>query len=164
MIYVKNLNLSLTELCIKLKIMAKEISTSILINSSPKKIWEILMNFENYSNWNPFILAISGNPKVGNQIEAKIQPPGAKMMVFKPFVLVNESEIEFKWIGKLWVKGLFDGEHRFQLIDNQNGTTTFIQSEKFTGILVPLLRKMLDQNTSKGFISMNEAIKLQAES
>jgi hypothetical protein len=144
--------------------MAKEISTSIVINSSPSVIWEILMNFDNYPNWNPFILSISGNPKVGEQIEAKIQPPGAKAMIFKPLVLVNESEKEFKWLGKLWVKGLFDGEHRFQLIDNQNGTTTFIQSEKFKGILVPLLKKMLDQKTLKGFIGMNEALKLRAES
>ncbi len=164
MIYVKNLNLSLIDLCIKLKIMAKEISTSIVINSSPSVIWEILMNFDNYPNWNPFILSISGNPKVGEQIEAKIQPPDAKAMIFKPLVLVNESEKEFKWLGKLWVKGLFDGEHRFQLIDNQNGTTTFIQSEKFKGILVPFLKKMLDQKTLKGFIGMNEALKLRAES
>ncbi len=164
MIYVKNLNLSLIDLCIKLKIMAKEISTSIVINSSPSVIWEILMNFDNYPNWNPFILSISGNPKVGEQIEAEIQPPDAKAMIFKPLVLVNEYEKEFKWLGKLWVKGLFDGEHRFQLIDNQNGTTTFIQSEKFKGILVPLLKKMLDQKTLKGFIGMNEALKLRAES
>lgn len=164
MIYVKNLNLSLIDLCIKLKIMAKEISTSIVINSSPSVIWEILMNFDNYPNWNPYILSISGNSKVGEQIEAKIQPPDAKAMIFKPLVLVNEYEKEFKWLGKLWVKGIFDGEHRFQLIDNQNGTTTFIQSEKFKGILVPLLKKMLDQKTLKGFIGMNEALKLRAES
>jgi hypothetical protein len=144
--------------------MAKEISTSIVINSSPSVIWEILMNFNNYPNWNPFILSITGNPKVGQQIEAKIQPPGAKAMIFKPLVLVNESKSEFKWLGKLWFKGLFDGEHRFQLIDNQNGTTTFVQSEKFTGILIPLLTKMLDQKTLKGFIDMNEALKLHAES
>jgi hypothetical protein len=50
------------------------------------------------------------------------------------------------------------------LIDNQNGTTTFVQSEKFTGILIPLLTKMLDQKTLKGFIDMNEALKLHAES
>jgi hypothetical protein len=85
-------------------------------------------------------------------------------MIFKPLVLVNESKSEFKWLGKLWFKGLFDGEHRFQLIDNQNGTTTFVQSEKFTGILIPLLTKMLDQKTLKGFIDMNEALKLHAES
>jgi len=59
--------------------------------------------------------------------------------------------------------GLFDGEHKFELIDNNNGTTTFVQSEKFTGILVPLFRKMLDVNTRNGFSLMNEKLKELAE-
>jgi hypothetical protein len=61
------------------------------------------------------------------------------------------------------VKGLFDGEHKFELIDNKNGTTTFIQSEKFNGILVPLFNKMLNNNTTKGFKMMNEKLKQLAE-
>jgi len=54
---------------------------------------------------------------------------------------------------------LFDGEHKFELIDNANGTTTLIQSEKFSGILVPLLKKQLDDNTKRGFEAMNEKLK-----
>lgn len=144
--------------------MKKEITTTILIQAKPVKIWQILMDFENYPTWNPFIIEISGNPQTGKSIQAKIQPSGSKPMIFKPIVLVNESEKEFKWNGKLLVKGLFDGEHCFQLIDNQNGSTTFIHSEKFSGILVPFLIKMLDTNTKNGFTLMNEAIKKRAES
>lgn len=144
--------------------MKKEITTTILIQAKPAKIWQILMDFENYPTWNPFIIEISGNPQTGKSIQAKIQPPGSKPMIFKPIVLMNESEKEFKWKGKLLFKGLFDGEHCFQLIDNQNGTTTFIHSEKFAGILVPFLKKMLDTNTKNGFTLMNEAIKKRAES
>lgn len=144
--------------------MKKEITTTILIQAKPAKIWQILMVFENYRTWNPFIIEISGNPQTGKPIQAKIQPPRSKPMIFKPIILVNESEKEFKRKGKLLFKGLFDGEHCFQLIDNQNGTTTFIHSEKFAGILVPFLKKMLDTNTKNGFTLMNEAIKKSAES
>jgi hypothetical protein len=143
--------------------MAKEISSSILIHSTPSEIWKVLMNFESYPSWNPFILTISGNPQVGKNIEVKIKPKDSKPMIFKPIILVNDFEKEFEWLGKLGFKGIFDGQHRFQLIDNQDGTTTFIQSEKFYGILVPFLRKMLDNNSLKGFISMNEAIKARVE-
>ena len=68
-----------------------------------------------------------------------------------------------KWLGHLWFSGLFDGEHKFELIDNGNGTTTFIQSEKFKGILVPLFNKMLDKNTVNGFNDMNRKLKVLAE-
>ena len=80
-----------------------------------------------------------------------------------PTVLALETEKEFRWIGHLLFPGLFDGEHKFELIDNNNGTTTFVQSEKFTGILVPLFRKMLDVNTRNGFSLMNEKLKELAE-
>lgn len=143
--------------------MAKEIKTEILINVTPTKVWSILTNFENYPSWNPFIKSIKGDVKVGNKITARIDPPGAKGMTFKPKILSFESNKELKWLGHLLFAGLFDGEHKFELIDNGNGTTTFIQSEKFKGILVPLFKKLLDNNTKKGFEQMNIKLKQLAE-
>ena len=143
--------------------MSKEIKTQILINASPEKVWAILTNFEKYSEWNPFIQSISGNPVVGLKIKAKLQPPGASGMTFTPTVLAFETNKEFKWIGHLLFNGLFDGEHKFELIDNHDGTTTFIQSEKFKGILVPIFKKMLEVNTLNGFQQMNEKLKARVE-
>ncbi len=143
--------------------MAKEIKTEILINSTPEKIWKILTDFSEYPNWNPFIKSITGNISVGNKITALIEPPEAKGMTFKPKVLAFETNKEFRWIGHLLFPGLFDGEHKFELTDNKNGTTTFRQSEKFGGILVPLFKKMLDVNTTNGFNLMNKKLKELAE-
>lgn len=143
--------------------MAKEIKTEILINVTPAKVWSILTNFDNYPNWNPFIKSIKGVVKVGNIITARIEPPEAKGMTFKPKILTFETNKELKWLGHLLFAGLFDGEHKFELIDNGNGTTTFIQSEKFKGILVPLFKNMLDNNTINGFNEMNKKLKEMAE-
>lgn len=143
--------------------MAKEIKTEILINASPEKVWAILVDFDNYPNWNPFITSIKGQVKVGSKISARIELPGAKGMTFKPKVLAFETNKEFRWLGHLLFPGLFDGEHKFELIDNGNGTTTFIQSEKFKGILVPFFKKQLDNNTTNGFNEMNQKLKVLAE-
>jgi hypothetical protein len=40
--------------------------------------------------------------------------------------------------------------------------TKFIHGEKFSGLLVPFVRKMLDK-TQKGFQLMNESIKKECE-
>lgn len=85
-------------------------------------------------------------------------------MVFKPVVLAYKPNKEFRWKGKLLFKGLFDGEHIFELTANADGTTTLVQREVFTGILVPLFAKMLDTSTLNGFRQMNEALKTRAES
>jgi hypothetical protein len=143
--------------------MAKEIKTEILINTTPEKVWNILTDFDKYPNWNPFIKSITGNVAVGNKIAARIEPPEANGMTFKPKILAFETNKELRWIGHLLFPGLFDGEHKFELIDNKNGTTTFRQSEKFGGILVPLFKKMLDENTTNGFNLMNRKLKELAE-
>jgi hypothetical protein len=144
-------------------IMSKEIKTEILIQATPEKVWSILTNFENYPNWNPFITSLIGNVKVGEKIIVRIEPPGAKGMTFKPKVLAFNPNQELRWIGHLLVKGLFDGEHFFELIDNGNGTTTFRQCEKFKGILVLFFKKQLDNNTKSGFEAMNFKLKELAE-
>lgn len=143
--------------------MKKEIKSEIHIQATPERIWNILTAFEKYPEWNPFIKSIQGSAKVGGKIIARIEPPEAKGMTFKPTVLVFDKNKEFKWIGRLLFPGLFDGEHRFELIDNGDGTTTFIQAERFKGILVRMLSKMLDGSTLNGFNAMNEKLKELAE-
>jgi hypothetical protein len=143
--------------------MAKEIKTQILINASPEKVWSIFSNFEKYPTWNPFIKYIKGDVKVGNKIAMRIAPPKASEMTFKPRVLTFETNKELSWLGHLLFPGLFDGTHKFELIDNGNGTTTFRQSEKFKGILVPFFKKLLDVNTKNGFEEMNKKLKELAE-
>lgn len=143
--------------------MAKEIKTEITISATPEKVWAILTNFENYPNWNPFIKSIKGHVAEGNKITVRLEPPNAKGMTFKPKVLILNTNKEFKWLGHLLFPGLFDGEHRFEIIDNGNGTTTFMQSERFRGILVPMFKKMLDNNTTNGFNLMNKKLKELAE-
>jgi hypothetical protein len=138
--------------------MAKQIKTSITIDASKEKIWKILIDFENYPEWNSFIKSVTGDVKVGGQIKIKLQG-----MTFKPNVLIFNENTELKWLGHLLFKGLFDGEHKFKLTDNGNGTTNFEQSENFSGVLVKLFSKSLDKDTKNGFEQMNRELKLRAE-
>jgi hypothetical protein len=112
---------------------------------------------------NPFIPSITGEVAVGNTITVRLEPPGARGMTIRPKVLAFEPNKELRWLGHLFFPGLFDGEHTFELIARGDGTTTFRQTEKFSGILVPLLRKMLDENTANGFNLMNRKLKESAE-
>jgi hypothetical protein len=141
----------------------KEIKTEILINSDPEIVWNILMDFDRYPEWNPFIKFISGQPIKGSKIEAKLEPPDSKGMKINPVILEVDNKKKFRWLGHLFVPGLFDGEHIFELIDNKNGSTTFIQREIFKGILIPLLKKLLDDNTRRGFELMNRQLKIESE-
>lgn len=141
----------------------KTLKTEITINASKEQVWNKLMDHSNYNTWNPFIKQISGSPEVGQQINVNMQLEGKKPMKFTPLVLKNEKEKEFRWKGKLFVDGLFDGEHFFILENLGNGQTRFVQGEFFTGLLSGVLVKMIGSETKKGFVAMNEALKMVAE-
>jgi len=141
----------------------KQIETSIVINASRLQVWETLMAFDSYSEWNPFIKSITGNTQENSRLQIAILPKGKnKPMIFKPEVLSNQPLTEFRWKGKLIVKGLFDGEHYFILKDLPDGNTLFIHGEYFTGVLIPLMSSIL-KSTESSFKQMNEALKKQAE-
>lgn len=144
--------------------MAKHISTQILIGATPQRVWSILTDFEAYPQWNPFVRSVSGHIAPGQTIRVELQQPGSGIMTIKPKVLALEEPRVFRWIGHLLFRGLFDGEHAFEVRDNGDGSSTFTQSERFGGILVPLFSKMLDTKTLKGFFLMNEALKARCES
>lgn len=120
------------------------------------------MDFNHYPNWNPFIKSISGAKVVGSNLSVQIQPPNAKGMAFDPEVLVLQPNAEFRWLGKLFIKGIFDGEHYFKLEKQDDGTTQFIHGEQFSGFLVALMGKALDK-TEEGFVLMNQSLKVECE-
>ncbi len=141
----------------------KEIRTEILIKTITSNVWKFFNDFEHYPEWNPFIHYIQGVVLTGKIIKIKLTPPYAKQMIFRPKILKIIPNKEIRWIGHFIIPGLFDGEHIFEFVDNKNQTTTFIQREIFSGILVPLLKKMLDDNTKRGFELMNKKLKEKCE-
>lgn len=141
----------------------KTIRTDITINAPIETVWECFMDFSQYSQWNPFIRSLNGEPIVGGRLEVVIQPEGQKAMAMKPVLLQNDQNKEFRWKGSLGIPGLFDGEHYFTVEKLGADTTRFIQGEKFSGILVRPIMAMVGNATLAGFKAMNQALKQRAE-
>jgi hypothetical protein len=141
----------------------KEIHTEIEIHAPAERIWQVLTDLAAYPEWNPFIRRGAGEVKVGARLQVFIQPAGGKGMSFHPRVLVADPGRELRWLGRLWVPGLFDGEHSFVIQPLGERRVRFLQRERFGGLLLPLLWKMLDGETRRGFEEMNRALKLRCE-
>jgi hypothetical protein len=141
----------------------KEIRTEIWIERPPAAVWQILTTTDEYPSWNPFIRHLRGQLQPGNRIEVEIGPSGSDTMTFRPVVLTVEPEREIRWLGSVWMRGLFDGEHGFRL-ESSGGRTHLIQSEHFSGVLVGRLSDGILRETEVGFAAMDEALKARAES
>jgi len=145
------------------ELILRSIETSIEIDAPPARVWEVFADFARYPEWNPFVASLHGTVAMGERIEARLTPPGGKGMTFKPRVTAFTAGTELHWLGHLLVPGLFDGEHQFTLQPIDESRTRFVQREDFTGILVPLVLKMVGKSTRQGFEAMNGALKQRVE-
>ncbi len=142
----------------------RSIETTIVIEASTSKVWGTLMNFENYSSWNPFIIDIQGTAIAGQNLKTQIKIGDKKVQKFKPKVLVVNENEHFRWKGKLFFKGLFDGEHYFIVEKMDDNRTKLIHGENFSGLFSKPILKMIKEDTLKGFAQMNQALKSKVES
>src|SRR5688572_12245292 len=141
-----------------------EIVTVTEINASPRSVWNVLLDFPAHAEWNPFVRSIEGTPREGETLKVSIQPVGGKRMTFRPRVLRATPNQELRWLGRLLLPGIFDGEHFFRIEPLDGGRRAkFVHGERFTGLLLPFLRKSLDRGTRAGFEVMNQAIKARVE-
>jgi hypothetical protein len=141
-----------------------QLTTSIEIEATPITVWNILLDFSQYPIWNPFIKRVIGDAAPGNRLEITIQPPGSSAMTFRPKILVSACPTELRWIGRLLLPGIFDGEHILNIEPISKERVRFHQTENFSGLLIPFAKSSLQGATKKGFESMNLALKARAES
>lgn len=142
---------------------AREIHTEIEINASANRVWEILVKFDEYPDWNPFIREISGELSEGSRLSVSIQPVDSDPMDFQPTLIKAEKNDELRWIGRVLIPGIFDGEHYFRIEKISEEKVSLIHGENFSGILVPLLWGSMESGTKQGFKAMNEALKNKVE-
>lgn len=141
----------------------KTIETNIVIDSTAEKVWNILINFEEYELWNPFMTKVIGNANLGSKIEVNIKTITGKKRTYYPIITRCESNRELRWKGKSFLPGVFDGERIFILEKSNDDKILFSHKEIFSGLGVKLVGNKLDESLMESFASMNEALKVRAE-
>lgn len=144
--------------------MQTTIETSIEIDAPAALVWSVLLDFDTYFDWNPFVLGIQGLAIPGERLHVSIRPPGSRSMTFKPRVLALAGGRELRWLGRFILPGLFDGEHYFRLEPIGTTRVRFVHGEAFSGLLVGLAKDSLLEATREGFDEMNRALKRRTES
>jgi len=137
--------------------VAFTLTSAIEIEAPPEKVWDVLADLGSWAAWNPFIFQAEGEPVPGSKLTLRMRDTRGSEMTFTPTVQAAEAPRELRWLGRLYIPGVFDGEHRFALTAAGEGTR-LVQSEVFGGLLVPFLRKRLLERTGPQFEAMNNAL------
>jgi hypothetical protein len=134
----------------------KQITTSKEIDAPLADVWAVLTDFARHEQWNPFFASIAGEARAGETLTVVARKGEGTGMTFRPTVLVADGST-LRWKGKLGWGGIFDGVHEFVLSELADGRTRLEHSERFTGVLVPFLGRML-RETRDGFVAFNDAL------
>ena len=143
--------------------MAKQLQAEIEIEATPDRVWEVLTDFAAYHDWNPFIVQAAGEPVPGTRLELHMRLSRRRPTTIRPEVLEADPSHRLRWLGRLLLPGLFDGEHTFTLQPTGPGRTRLTQHEEFRGLLAPLVLRMIAKPTLASFHQMNQALKARAE-
>lgn len=142
--------------------MATELHAATWIAAPPEQVWQILTDLASYPQWNPFVVSATGKLLEGERLQVHLCPPDSRSVTVRPTLSSVVPGQELRWKGALGPGGLFDGEHTFRLQPLGRGTH-FVQQERFTGALVPLVLPHLTDRIQQGFEEMNAALRTRAE-
>ena len=138
-------------------------SEIIEINASASVVWETLTDFTTYPAWNPFIRKATGTLAIGCRLKLDVSIPGGRNMKLHPKIIGLIPEQELRWVGGLFIPGLFEGDHRFLIQPIHSKRIRFIQTETFSGLLSPIISGWVSRDARKGFVAMNTALKNKLE-
>jgi hypothetical protein len=132
------------------------------IDAPPEKVWAVITDFSSFPRWNPFIVRAGGELRPGGRLHVTLQVPDMRPVSFRPRLLAVEPGRLIRWRGVTGVRGLFDGVHSLSVEALPNGRSRFRTHEDVTGILLPVLGKVM-RRTQRGFDLLAEAVKARAE-
>ncbi len=142
--------------------MATELHAATWIAASPEQVWQILADLASYPQWNPYVVSATGELFEGERLTVRLHPPGSRPVTVRPRLLSVVPGQELRWAASLGPRGVLDSDHTFRLQPLGRGTH-FVQHERFTGALVPVLLPHRADRIQQGFEEMNAALRIRAE-
>lgn len=139
------------------------ITKEIEINAPCAVVWKVLTDLPGYSSWNPFIRRIAGDLSVGRHLRVLALLPCGLLIPLWPKILELAAERKIRWLGRLFLPSLLDGEHIFLLEPLGETRSRFTQMEEYRGALLPIVWNWLRDQGRTAFEMMNGALKKSAE-
>jgi hypothetical protein len=132
------------------------------IDAPAEHTWRVVADFARYPEWNPFIVRASGEQRAGARLQLSLKAPGMRAVTLRPRVLDWQPGRLIRWKGAFLVPGLFDGRHTLLVEPLDGDRSRFTTHEEVSGILVPLLGKVM-RASQQGFEQLAQAVRSRVE-
>jgi hypothetical protein len=120
----------------------KEYSTTASIRGAREMVWAILTDGLGYADWNPEIIRVDGEMRLGQKIKAHVVLHGGKVQPVTVRVIELEPMRRMVWKGGMPL-GLFTGLRTFTITPRNGGIVGFTMHVQFSGLVSGPIAKSL---------------------
>lgn len=132
------------------------------IQAPAEVIWEIVHDLSRWSEWNPTYPKAAGEIRIGAILDVTLALPGEDPQDLKAKVLEWVPNEQLHWQLSL-LGGLIRTLRYIEITPLSETGCVVDNGELFAGFMGPSLGKRMRGPVRRGFLAMNEALKLRAE-
>lgn len=139
-------------------------SATVDIAAPVETVWQILVDFDRYSQWNRFTPAVACDGVLGSPVRMQVCFPGAKPMTQVEVLNVLEAPRRLAWGMKMGTSAVLVA-NRYQLLEViGDGRTRYTTIDYISGLLAPVVRALYAEAMRAGFQLAADGLKAEAES
>ena len=137
--------------------------TRFAINASPQQVWNAVVSFDRYPEWNPQIRAIRGSCEVGAAIKLTLCLPDRPVLDVSARIEQVEPFVRLTWRGHVIAPWFFEGYRRFEIEAVGEGRVMFTHVEDVHGVVGPIFSLLMGTAQRRSHKALNGALKTRAE-
>lgn len=116
---------------------SKTVVNEVTVDASAATVWGILTDFNRYGDWNPVVTSISGERRLGAELDLALQRPDADVEELRPEIVIWRPERKFRWMSRYFLPGISDREYEVILEPLDDGRVRVFQEMRLEGVLAP---------------------------
>lgn len=142
----------------------KVFSDVVEINAPVEKVWQILVDFEHYPQWNPFTYRVETDLKVGSPVDLYVKLPSRGSRLQTEYIREVVEPTKLSWGMEMGSKYLLTALREQYLTPISETRCSYYSTDLLQGGLTPIVKLLFAKSIQQGFNNMAYALKQRAES
>ena len=124
---------------------SKTVVNEVMVDASAEPVWGILIDFDRYGGWNPVLTEVSGERRLGAELDVALRRPGADVEELQAEIVIWRPKRKLRWMSRRFLPGISDREYEVILERLDDGRVRVLQEMHLEGVLAPFADEASEQ-------------------
>lgn len=141
-------------------------SEKVIIGAPASLVWEVLIDLENYAQWNPYTVKVESDLTLGKKVDLYLPKPNkdGELMMQREFLKIYEPERNLAWGMNMLHPWMLQAQRDQYIEAIDEHSCSYVTTDSFKGLLTDSVIKKHGDWIKQGFDSVALALKKRAES